>query len=88
MECPKCANKWSVKNTAPSSDTTRLHLRRKVSHFLNWYSEDYVVRLRHCNSCNYSAVTVELESDDIYNIMKICSEEGFSSNKISKKKKR
>jgi len=75
MECPKCSSKWSVKNTAPSSDTTRLHLRRKVSEFLAWYSDDYVVRLRFCQNCGYSAITVELEISDFTSIIRICMNE-------------
>tara|TARA_Y100001963_G_C6693546_1_gene405829 strand:- start:75 stop:356 length:282 start_codon:yes stop_codon:yes gene_type:complete len=89
MDCPKCGKKWSVKNTAPSSDTTRVHLRRKVDSFLNWYSEDYVVRLRHCTHCKYDSITVELEGDDIVSMMKICSSEGYPVKKytFSAKKK-
>ncbi len=77
MQCPKCGNRWSVKNTAPSSDPSRNHLRRRVQNLFNWYSQDYVVRVRSCSVCRYGAITVEFEVKDIEEIMRICSKEGM-----------
>lgn len=75
MQCPKCGNRWSVKNTAPSNDPSRNHLRRRVSSLFNWYTEDYVVRVRVCSKCAYNSITIEFEVKDLEEIMKICSVE-------------
>jgi hypothetical protein len=77
MKCPKCGEKWRVANTASNGDSTRVYLRSLASDILSWYSDDFVVRQRYCNKCQYSSLTIELEKKDILEIVNIVSKEGL-----------
>lgn len=77
MLCPKCGSKFRVANTASNGDTSRLYLRATGDKLLSWYSKDYVIRQRFCNSCLYTSVTLEVEDLDLLEMFKIISKEGI-----------
>lgn len=86
MKCPKCESKWRVANTASNGDSSRVYLRSLATDILSWYSDDFVVRQRYCNNCQYSSLTIELEKKDILEIVKIVNEEGLPKQMEKKSK--
>jgi len=78
MLCPKCGNKWSVVNTvACNSVNSRENLLGRVRSIVDWYGEDYVVRVRKCRGCGHSSTTVELIVKDLKNMFRTISKEGM-----------
>jgi hypothetical protein len=86
MKCPKCGEKWRVANTASNGDSTRVYLRSLATDILSWYSDDFVVRQRYCNTCQYSSLTIELEKKDILEIVNIVNKEGLPKEMEQKPK--
>lgn len=79
MRCPKCGSRWSVVNTVAcnSSSVARENLLGRVRPVVDWYSEDYVVRIRKCGNCGNTSTTVELIVKDLKNMFRTISKEGM-----------
>ncbi len=79
MKCPKCGSRWSVVNTVAcnSSTVSRENLLGRVRPVVDWYGDDYVVRVRKCGNCGKTSTTVELIVKDLKNMFRTISKEGM-----------
>ena len=71
MQCPKCGNsKFKVTSSVHNNGKGRNHLKKKVNDLLDWYGCDFVARIRKCQLCNFSSITVEIEIKDLKEVAK------------------
>ena len=67
--CPNCGKRMGVLTTRHPSKPGKGWEIGRVSPAIEWYTQDFVVRRRHCKHCTQSTFTVELPIEDIISMM-------------------
>ena len=68
MNCPKCGHRVKVKNSR-TVDSGRHGLNQTLVDFaeksVGWYTQDWVVRQRKCDACEWKRNTIEIIDCDL-----------------------
>lgn len=66
MKCSWCGGKTQVIGTRSPAKPGKGAEVKKAAKVVDWYTSDFVVRLRKCTVCEKSCLTAELLLDDVH----------------------
>jgi len=77
MECSKCGGKTKVIGTRRPSKPGKGSEVKRAEKVIEWYTSDFIVRLRKCLCCGKSDLTVEMILEDVEQMIQEASKGHF-----------
>lgn len=85
--CPECGAKTRVVTSRSVAKPGRGWSVGLAQKSVGWYTQDFVVRRRHCNECSFNSHTVEIFTDDVRGLVRE-SIDGHAPEYLTTKEKR